>query len=85
MNRAKLHTELTLETREALRIGDSERYRHLSEAKSSLMDKKYLGRLKDGTWETFSLDEDLEPTPEVTGYLEVAPYEEELADDDSAD
>lgn len=47
------------------------------------MHKKYLGKIKDGTWETFTWYG--EPTPQETGYLEVAPYEEELEDDDSCD
>lgn len=47
------------------------------------MSKKYLGKKEDGDWETFYHDG--EPTPEETGYLEVAPFEEELMDDDSGD
>lgn len=49
------------------------------------MDKKYLGRLKDGTWETFTLSEDLEPIPDEIGYLEVAPFEEDDMDDNSSE
>lgn len=48
-----------------------------------IREQKYLGKLEDGTWETFSFDG--EPTPEATGYLEVAPFEEDLMDDDGAD